>query len=144
MDRRDPFVAARAAARAVDLVAFDDARGWLRPFWERLGELEPDERNTIALALVEAAPGLGVEWLPRLEAAAQVQPRDAAVALAVGTALAERQLWGKAGRLLEEAANDAALPSTARRKAWLRLARIAQEQGDAERTARCYEAAAAA
>lgn len=144
MDRRDPFVAARAAARAVDLVAFDDARGWLRPFWERLGELEPDERNTIALALVEAAPGLGVEWLPRLEAAAQVQPRDAAVALAVGTALAERQLWGKAGRLLEEAANDAALPPTARRKAWLRLAHIAQEQGDAERTARCYEAAAAA
>jgi HemY protein len=144
MDRRDPFVAARAAVRAAEMESLDEARGWLRPFWERIGALEPDERATIALALVEASAGLGAEWLPRLEAASRADPRDPAIALAVGTALAQRQLWGKAARLLEDAAGDAALPSAARRRAWITLAGIAQQQGDAERTARCFEAAARA
>jgi HemY protein len=144
MDRRDPFVAARAAVRAAEMESLDEARGWLRPFWERIAELEADERAAIALALVEASSGLGAEWLPRLEAASRADPRDAAIALAVGTALAERQLWGKAARLLEDAASDATLPSAARRRAWITLAGIAQQQGDAERTARCFESAARA
>jgi len=142
MDRRDAFVAARAAVRASEMGALDEARGWLRPFWERIGELEVDERTAISLAFVEAAAGLGAEWLPRLETASQANPRDAAIALAVGMALAERQLWGKAGRLLEDAAGDAGLPAAARRRAWITLAGIAEQQGDAERRARCYEAAA--
>lgn len=144
MDRKDPYVAARAAVRATEMGALDEARGWLRPFWERLGELEGDERSAVALALVEAAPGLGVEWLPRLEAASQNHPRDPAVALAVGIALADRQLWGKATRPLEDAARDTSLPAAARRKAWITLAAIAREQGDTERTALCHEAAARA
>jgi HemY protein len=57
-------------------------------------------------------------------------------------ALAERQLWGKARRLLEEAAADVMLQASARRKAWLTLARIASEEGDVERAARAYESAA--
>ena len=142
MDRRDAFVAARAAVRASEMGALDEARGRLRPFWERIGELEVDERTAISLAFVEAAAGLGAEWLPRLETASQANPRDAAIALAVGMALAERQLWGKAGRLLEDAAGDAGLPAAARRRAWITLAGIAEQQGDAERRARCYEAAA--
>lgn len=142
MDRKDPFVAARAAVRAAEMGALDEARGWLRPFWERIGELEADEREAVALALVEAAEGMGVEWLPRLEAASQANPRDPAIALAVGIALAERQLWGKAARLLEDAASNESLPPAARRRAWRTLAGIAQRQGDAERTARYYESAA--
>lgn len=144
MDRKDPFVAARAAVRASEMGALDEARGWLRPFWERIGELEADERTAVSLALVESAAGLGAEWLPRLEAASQANPRDPAIALAVGTALAERQLWGKASRLLENAAGDAALPAAARRRAWITLAGIAEQQGDAEGRARCFEAAARA
>jgi len=142
MDRRDPFVAARAATLAANLGAHDEARGWLRPFWERLHELLPEERSTIALALVAAAPGLGPEWLPRLEAAAQAYTREPALLYAVGSALAERQLWGKARRLLEESAADATLAATPRRGAWLQLARIAQQQGDNERAAACFESAA--
>ena len=38
-DRRDAQVAARAALRAVQLDAADEARLWLRPFWDRLSEL---------------------------------------------------------------------------------------------------------
>ena len=64
---------------------------------------------------------MGPEWLPRLEATSNAYPREGAVALAVGCALAERQLWGKARRL---------------------LARLAEEQADAERAAQCYAAAA--
>lgn len=143
LDRRDAFVAARAASRAAAFGASDEARGWLRPFWDRLNELSPEERSAISLALVEAVAGLGVEWLPRLESAARAYAREGAMAFAVGIALAERQLWGKAARLLEESAGDADLPSSARRRAWLTLARIAAEHDDGERAARAYEAAAA-
>jgi HemY protein len=142
VDRRDPFVAARAASRAAELGAVDDSRGWLRPFWERLSELSVDERGAVAQALAGAMQGVGPEWLPRLEAAAQAYPREGAVALALGCTLTERQLWGKARLALEQAAADAGLPAAARRKAWLALARLAQQEGDAARVARCFEAAA--
>jgi HemY protein len=142
MDRRDAFVAARAAARAADLGALEEARGWLRPFWDRLPELAAEERAAVALGLVNAMQGIGPDWLPRLETAAQAFPREGAVALAFGCALAERQLWGKARRLLEQAAEDATLAVVARRRAWLALAQLAQQEGDAERAAQCFEAAA--
>ena len=142
VDRRDPFVAAHAAGRAAELGALDDARGWLRPFWERLSELAPEERAAVAQALASAAQGIGPEWLPRLEAASQAYPREGAVALALGAVLADRQLWGKARLALEQAAADGSLPAPARRKAWLVLARLAQQEGDAARVARCFEAAA--
>jgi HemY protein len=142
VDRRDAFVAARAADRAAAFGAFDDARAWLRPFWDRPTELNADERAAVSLGLVSAASGIGADWLPRLEAAASAFTREAAVALAVGCALAERQLWGKARLLLEQAAEDASLGEAARRKAWLLLAMLARQEGDATRAAGCFEAAA--
>ncbi len=142
LDRRDPFVAARAAGRAVEFGALDEARGWLRPFWENLGQLGADERAVIAAALVIAISGIGPEWLPRLEAALLAFPRDGSVALAAGCGLAERQLWGKARLLLEQAAADPALPRAPRRKAWIALAELAQREDDAPRAADCFEAAA--
>jgi HemY protein len=142
IDRRDAYVAARAADRAASLGAHDEARSWLRPFWDALAELGPEERAAVALALVNALPGIGPEWLPRLEAAAMAYAREGAIALAVGGALAERQLWGKARRLLEQAAGDPLLAGAARRKAWLMLAALATDEGDTERAAACFEAAA--
>jgi len=142
VDRRDAFVAARASDRASVLSAYDDARGWLRPFWEQPTDMGVDERAAVSLALVNALPGIGPEWLPRLEAAATAFAREGAVALAVGCALAERQLWGKARRMLEQAASDPALASAGRRKAWLSLATLAQQDGDAARAGECFEAAA--
>ncbi len=142
VDRRDPFVAARAATRASELDAVDDARGWLRPFWERLTELNVDERAAIGQALAGATAGIGAEWLPRLESAAQAFAREGAIVLAVGCALAERQLWGMARRLLEQAAADVNLSPDMRRKAWLALADLAGHEGDAARAAQCFKAAA--
>jgi HemY protein len=142
VDRRDAFVAARAAECAAVFGAVDEGRAWLRPFWERLSELAMEERTVVALALARAVAGIGPEWLPRLEAASQAFAREGAVALAVGSALAERQLWGKARRLLEQAAADATLPTAPRRAAWRQLALLAQQDADAPRTAACFEAAA--
>jgi len=142
IDRRDPFIAARAAVQASKLGANDDARAWLRPHWDRVAELGVEERAAVAEALAGAAAGIGAEWLPRLESAMQALPRDGAIALAAGSALAARELWGKARSLLEQAAGDAALAPAARRKAWVALAELAAQEGDQSRAARCYESAA--
>lgn len=141
-DRRDPVVASCAAKRAAELGAPEEGRAWLRPFWDRLGELTSDERAAVAQGLMAALPGIGPDWLQRLEAASQAFPREPAIAHAVGSALAERGLWGKARQLLEAAADDARLPADERRRARLSLARLAEEEGDNERAVRCYEAAA--
>ena len=141
-DRRDPFIAARAATQASALGAHDDARAWLRPNWERVAEIGAEDRAAVAEALAGAAAGIGAEWLPRLEAAVQALPRDGAIALAAGRALAARGLWGKARSLLEQAAGDVVLATAARRKAWIALAELAAQEGDAGRAARCYESAA--
>ena len=141
-DRRDPIVVSRAASRAAQLDAHDDARQWLRPFWERLAELAREDREHVALALIDASPGLGADWLPRLESAAQAFGHEPAVVAAVGTAFAECQLWGKARRLLEQAAAAPNLPAATRRGAWRRLASLARQDNDETRAARCEHAAA--
>lgn len=142
IDRRDNFVAARAALRAAQLGAPDEARNWLRPSWERIEDTSDDERAALSFALVCAVDGIGADWLPRLESAQLAFPREAAVAHAVGTALAERQLWGKARQLLEVAAADANLPIAAKRMAWLTLARLAEKEGQSDRAASSYRNAA--
>lgn len=141
-DRRDIQVAARAATRAAELGAPEDARGWLRPFWEQLASLGSDDRALLARVLAASATGIGAEWLPRVEAAVAALPADGAVAFAAGEVLAERGLWGKAQQLLERAAGDEGLDTALRRRAWRRLATLAASAGDSERASRCHEQAA--
>jgi HemY protein len=142
-DQRDPTVAARAAQRAVHLDAAGDAREWLRPFWDRLAELARDDREQVALALIDARAGIGIEWLPRLEGAAQAFGHEGAVVAAVGMAFAERRLWGKARRPLEQAAASPGLATRVRRTAWRELAALAREEGDEAQAVSCERAAAA-
>ena len=141
-DRRDPLVAARAAACLAAHGAAAEARGWLRPFFDRFSELAEDERVALSLGLVACIADIGPDWLARLEAAAQSYPREATVAYAVGCALAERELWGKARQLLEQAASAPELAAASRRHAWLLLARLAEQQSDTDRAGLCYRAAA--
>jgi HemY protein len=142
-DRNDAYIAARAARRAAALGAPDEARTWLRPLWNRLAMLEPDERTQVALALIAAIDGIDADWVPALETVLAAQPQDSAVAAAVGSAFAERQLWGKARPPLELAAADPTLNPAARRHAWRRLAHLAREEGDEARSITCEHAAAA-
>jgi HemY protein len=142
-DRRDAAVAARAAQRAVALGATALAREWLRPFWERLAELERDDRDLIAMALFGAAAGIEPDWLPRLEAALESHGHESAVVAAVGVAFADRQLWGKARKLLEQSAAATSLPPRVRRRAWRALAQMARDSGDDLRAQQCEREAAA-
>ena len=141
-DRRDAFVAARAASRMALLGAAGEGRNWLRPLWDAPGDLNAEDREALAQGLVACVGGIGADWLPRLEAAWQGYPRDGAIAFAVGCAMAECRLWGKARQALQQAADDETLPKASRRRAWRQLAELAQEQADHERAAQCYAAAA--
>ena len=141
-DRRDPAVAARGASRMALLGAAEEGRLWLRPFWDALADVEVEDRDALAHGLVACVAGIGADWLPRLEAAWRAYPRDGAIAFAVGCAMAECQLWGKAQQALQQAADDETLPKTSRRRAWRQLAELAQQQGDSARAARSYAAGA--
>jgi HemY protein len=143
-DRRDPQVAARAAQRAAGFGAAGDARAWLAPFWDDLHTLPPADRNAVALALADSTTGIGADWLPRVEAAVSALPHEPAVAAAAGIVLAERQLWGKARRLLEQGAASGSVEVRLRRKAWRQLARLARDEGDEARAAACDRSAAQA
>jgi HemY protein len=141
-DRRDPGVAVRAAAHACRLGAAEDARAWLRPLWDDIVKLDADDRERVALALCDAVPGIGSEWLPRIEHALAAMPGDPALAAAAGAVFIERQLWGRARRPLEQAAAAGSLGARARRSAWRALAELALQEGDAERAQQCHRAAA--
>lgn len=143
VDRRDAVVLGHAVRKAVAWGSPADARAWLEPSWADLARLAPEDRTRVALALAHAAGGAGTDWLERAEQAARTWPLDPAIALAAGLVCAERRLWGKARQLLEPAASNAALQPAARRKAWLVLARLADDEGDAQRSARCLAEAAA-
>ncbi|MFN4115288.1 MAG: heme biosynthesis HemY N-terminal domain-containing protein [Inhella sp.] len=129
-ERRDPFIAARAAERLAQWGDAAEARQWLRPFWDDIARLGEEEREALALALLAALPGLSADWLPRLEAAQLALPRDPLMPLVMGHALAELQLWGKAQQLLGSSAADARVPAMWRRRSWLSLAELAQQAGD--------------
>lgn len=141
-DRRDPYVAARAARRAAAVEAPSDARSWLKPHWERLAELDERDRGDVLDAFVEVLPGLPADWLPLLETAVDASPRDAHLAYVAGRAMAERQLWGRAHRLLESAASATDAAPALRLKAWRALAEIAESEGDEGLAQRCYREAA--
>jgi HemY protein len=141
-DRRDAFVAARAATRLAQLGAVEEGRSWLRPFWEALTDTNADDREVLSHGLVACVAGIDADWMPRLEAAWRRFPREGAIAFAVGCAMSEFRLWGKARQALQQAADDETLPKASRRRAWRHLAELAKEQADDARAALCYAAAA--
>ncbi len=132
-DRRDPAVIARAAQRAVALGAPEDARQWLALGWDDLAKLPADERALLAVALAEASAGIGPDWLQRVENASSAWPQDAAMNAAAALVYAERHLWGKARRPLEQAVQAATLEPRTRRRACVALATLLREAGDETR-----------
>lgn len=143
LDRRDAVVLAHAVRKAAQWGASDAARSWIEPFWTDLPRLPSEDRTRVALALASVTDGVGADWLERTESASRQWPTDPAIAAAAGQVCAERQLWGKARQWLESAAAHPGLQAAARRRAWRTLARLAREQDDEARAARCDQAAAA-
>jgi HemY protein len=97
----------------------------------------------VSLALARNLGGIGTDWLPRLQAAEQALPQEAAVQAVVGSAYAERGLWGKARSPLERAATAQTLAGDARRECWRRLAALARAEGDETRALGCERQAVA-
>lgn len=143
VDRRDPMVSARAAELAVAVGAFDESMQWLRPHWDNLAQLMPHEREAVLASFVKLPaqlPGQSGSWLAGLEAALKALPLDPCVAHAAGVAMAGGGLWGRARRLLTDVAQQRDAPEALRRDAWLRLASIAEDEGDEARAIECYRA----
>lgn len=143
-DRSDPLVVAHAATRIANLGAPHEARQWLAPLWDRIAQLPTEAVDALAMALSHSLLGLEPEWLPRLDAATQPALRHPGLALALGLALAERQLWGKARSMLLSAANDLDLDLERRRLAWAKLGQLAEREQRTEEAARFYRLAALA
>ena len=141
-DRRDAAVVVRAAQRAVSLGSPEDARHWLSGPWDELGKLPAEERMLVALALAEATAGIGGDWLQRVENAASAWPQDATINAAAALVYAERQLWGKARRPLEQALQAPVLDARLRRRACVALATLMREAGDEARAAQLDRQAA--
>jgi HemY protein len=129
-DRRDAWVVARAARCAAALGGAAQGRAWLLPLWQHIDRSDADQRHQLALALVDCAPGLGSDWLPRIEAALNQFGHQPALLAVAGMAFADRQLWGKARRPLEQTASADSLPAAVRRQALRCLAQIAREEGN--------------
>jgi HemY protein len=141
-DRADPLVAERAITRMAQLGAPEEARQWLAPLWDAMDLQSVEACTALALALTHCVKGLEVEWLPQLDKASSVALRIPALGLAVGLALAERQLWGKARSLLTSAANDVTLERDGRRQAWVLLAKLAEQEHRQDDAAKHWRAAA--
>ena len=129
-ERADAWVLARAARKACDLGQPEQGRLWLQAGWEQIGRVEPDARAQLALGLVHCAAGAGTDWLQRVEAALARHGHESALVAAAAAVFAERRLWGKARRPLEQTAAAEDLPAQVRRGALRRLAALAREQGD--------------
>lgn len=143
-ERNDALVVSRAAIRMAEMGHAAEGRQWLAPCWDRLTDQSTDGVDALARALSRCVEGLEAEWLPRLDRVTTAALRSPALGLAVGLALAERQLWGKARTLLMSAANDRSLDGGRRRQAWVVLARLAEEDQRPEDALKHWKAAAQA
>lgn len=140
-DRQDTSVLCHAVEVAVRLGASEWARRALRPAFEAAGTLAADQREDLARALWSVVQGVEPEWLPLIEPLEWRHAREPMVMALVGTVYAERQLWGKAQPLLEQAARSS-VDVAVRRDAWCRLAHLALQRDDEPLAQRCFRTAA--
>ncbi|MFT4195762.1 heme biosynthesis protein HemY, partial [Ottowia sp.] len=146
-ERAMPELALRVAQRMLALGG-DHAvvRRWLRPVAEQMLALPEsfDDIDRVRLAHVLEA-GMAAsddhEWLARIEAASQANPRNATLQYLAGMACLHRGLWGRAQLLLTQAAR--ALPDgSLRRRAWQALAELAEQRGDEAAAAQAWKQSA--
>ena len=135
-----PEVMHRAALRLLELNHGDEqhnhlVRERLLPLWQRYASL-PEHLQQATIDTLENALGqLDHDWLARIEAAHQRNPRDVRLQYLAGAAYLKNQLWGKGQFVLQQVAQNLQCiqkqPDIARR-AWLHLAQLAETQGRAQ------------
>ncbi len=150
-ERAMPELALRAARRMLQLGGSHVVvRQWIKPAWEQM--LSVPEAFSVGdrvrlVRVLQAGmaqsddEGAVLEWLGRIEDAAQANPRDATLQYLAGMACLQRGLWGRAQLLLTQSTRNLA-DEGLRRDSWRALARLAQERGDEAAAARAWREAA--
>jgi HemY protein len=138
-DRTQVDIATRAARHLLELNGdAGTSRQWLLPIWEQMcaddSTMEPAQRVAVIEAVAMGFGGVNHApdpiWLSRIETAQMRAPGDALLQYLAGIACQHLRLWGKAQQLL----NQSLLKlrgSRLERSAWVALASLAQERGDA-------------
>ena len=137
-ERAMPELALRAAQRMLALGGSHAVvRQWLKPVWDRMlsapDALDAGERvrlvRLLQAGMAERGESTDQDWLGRVEAAAQANPRDATLQYLAGMACLHRGLWGRAQLLLTQATRTLQ-DEDLRRQAWCALAELAEQRGD--------------
>ncbi len=136
-ETQDPEVARAAAQRWLDLGGEPGrALQWLMPQWngwlQKPDLLDDAQRQALTVLFEQALSALppDADWLQRLERASQQWPQQAEFAYLSACVFMRHSLWGKAQQALERCAPRLGGVHL-RRRAWTRLAELAEQRGDA-------------
>ena len=154
-ERSNPDIAITAAKRSLSLQAKAAlSRGWLLPVWDQMLQsvaaslastdesakkvatpaFTQDQRVGLVEALEQgfalASDAPDTEWLTRIEGAQLRYPGDPILQYLAGMACMHLKLWGKAQQLLTQSLPQLRSARLAR-SAWLSLALLAEQRGDA-------------
>ena len=141
-ERHMPELAIHASQRLVSLGGDAQlAREWLLPVWEQQAHLDAGLKVKLVRALEAGLDSLDAAWLGRIEQSHKDNPRDPTLQYLAGTACMKRKLWGKAQQLMSQA-TVGLTDVTLRRNAWLALASLAEERGDASAAEQAWKRAA--
>lgn len=148
-DRTHPDIALAAAKKLLSLGGeVGLSRNWLVPVWDQMlqksaGLTESQRVKLIealqqGYALVDGAPDAA--WLTRIETAQMRNPGDAKLQYLAGITCMSLKLWGKAQQLLAQSVSQL-LGSSLEQTAWLELANLAEQRGDADAANQAYKKA---
>lgn len=149
-ERAQPDVAIHAARRLEQLGGgAEQVREWLQPVWERWqtdgglsdGGLSEHQQAKLVDTLNRNLHGLDAAWLARIEAASQAHPRQPKLHYLAATACLQRQLWGKAHKLLTQSTEQLQDPQLLA-QAWRQLAELAEQREDGDSAAQAWKQAA--
>ena len=113
----------------------------LQPVWRRYDDLTQAQQTRLALCIEPLVPYLEQEWIAQVETAHNQRTSDAVLQYLAAQTYMQRQLWGKAKPLLERAVKALSHVSL-RRRAWVSLAQLAQQQDDQAGATAAWQAAA--
>ncbi len=143
-----PEVAQAAARRWLDLGGEPGrALQWLMPQWNEClhqpESLDGAQRQALVLLFEQALTALppDADWLQRLERASQQWPQHSEWAYLSACVFMRHSLWGKAQQVLERCAPRLS-SGVLQRRAWARLAELAEQRGDAAAAAVHWKKAA--
>ena len=156
-ERLNPALAIASANHLLD-VGGDAAlsRQWLLPIWEQMvlttaaksaqpETMSMDQKTGLLLSLERGFAMTGgvpdAAWLTRIESAQMNRPGDPLLQYLAGVTCMHLQLWGKAQQLLRQSVPKLS-KTTLERPAWLALARLADQRGDATSATAAYRQAA--